>query len=187
MCGSIRTLTARKMEAKLPLAGVQVDLFNDGVLSPRPSPTPTAKYVFGNLLASSRYQVRFTLTDTPSTDYSFTPDCTTGYADDVDSDVTAAVGVNAAQTSFINLPLGVSDLTWDAGVVAIAVEGIQIESTTTTIAPVTTDTLAVHRIGRLRSSCCSASPSWWRARRCCSRHLAVRTTRSSRSRPWTAD
>ena len=85
--------------------------------------------------------MRFTLPDTPSTDYSFTPDCTDGIPDDVDSDVTAAVGVNAAQTSFINLPLGVSDLTWDAGVVALAVEGIQIESTTTTIAPVTTDTL----------------------------------------------
>ena len=47
-------------------------------------------------------------------------------------------------TGLINLPAGVTDLTWDAGVV-VEVKGIQIEPTTTTapppIEPVTVETL----------------------------------------------
>ena len=47
-------------------------------------------------------------------------------------------------TGLINLPAGVTDLTWDAGVI-VEVKGIQVEPTTTTapppIEPVTVETL----------------------------------------------
>ena len=70
-----------------------------------------------------------------------------GVAKGVDSDVwPLADKSSCARTALINLPEGVTDLTWDAGLV-IEVLGIQVEPTTTTapttttIEPVTVDTL----------------------------------------------
>jgi hypothetical protein len=64
-----------------------------------------------------------------------------GVAEGVDSDVFPLTDkLGCSMTALINLPAGVTDLTWDAGLV-IQVEGIQIEPTTTTIEPVTVETL----------------------------------------------
>ena len=64
-----------------------------------------------------------------------------GVAEAVDSDFfPIADRLGCSMTALISLPAGVTDLTWDAGLV-IQVEGIQIEPTTTTIEPVTVGTL----------------------------------------------
>ncbi len=127
---------------ELPLAGIQVDLFDNGVLVASTTTDANGGYLFEDLEPSSTYQVQFTLTDTAEIDYAFTGPCSDSVPDDLDSDAVAEVDSNVGLTSFIDLPAGVTDRTWDAGVVLIEVQGIQIEpTTTTTIEPVTVGTL----------------------------------------------
>ncbi len=109
---------------------------------PEPEPEPVTVSVSGTYLFdeldAGNYRVRVCL---QGADY--TVENALGVADDVDSDV-FVLGDGCAMTGLINLPAGVTDLTWDAGVV-VEVEGIQIEPTTTTapppIEPVTVETL----------------------------------------------
>jgi hypothetical protein len=93
-------------------------------------------YLFDQLEAGN-YRVEVCL---EGTDYTVTN--MPGVAKGRDSDVFPLANKGGcALTALINLPPGVTDLTWDAGIV-LEVKGIQIEpTTTTTIEPVTVGTL----------------------------------------------
>jgi LPXTG-motif cell wall-anchored protein len=121
-----------------PVNGATVTLLStDGTVLAQQVTGADGLYLFDQLEAGN-YRVEvclagadFTTTDAP------------GVADDVDSDVfVLADKPGCARTGIISLPAGVTDLTWDAGIV-LEVEGIQIEPTTTTTAPPPVDTVTV--------------------------------------------
>ncbi|WP_156876571.1 SdrD B-like domain-containing protein [Microbacterium luticocti] len=113
-----------------PLAGVRVDLLQDGEVVGTTTTDAHGRYVFDGLPAGT-YQVRFTLTDRQRTMYEFTPR-DTGSDDAVDSDANPADGLtrtivlddtNQALTGDyayreIAATEGI-DPTWDAGVVIV--------------------------------------------------------------------
>ncbi len=131
---------------ELPLEGVKVELLDsNGAVLATTTTNANGGYLFDGLAAGT-YQVRFTIADDPNdqTNLTFGPALADGVPVDRNSDATDIGGDDADDvgvTGSIFLQPGQDDLTWDAGVIAVAVQGIQIESTTTTIAPVTTDTL----------------------------------------------
>ncbi len=125
---------------EFPINGATVTLLapNGTVLAQQVTSTG-GLYLFDELEAGN-YRVEVCL---PGADYTVTN--ALGVADDVDSDVfSVSDKVGCARTALINLPAGVTDLTWDAGVV-VEVKGIQVEPTTTTspppVEPVTVETL----------------------------------------------
>jgi LPXTG-motif cell wall-anchored protein len=123
---------------EFPIQGATVSLLApDGTVLEDQVTGPDGLYLFDELDAGN-YRVRVCLQGAD-----FTVENALGVADDVDSDV-FVLGNGCAMTGLINLPAGVTDLTWDAGVV-VEVKGIQVEPTTTTtpppIEPVTVETL----------------------------------------------
>ncbi len=125
-------------ELEFPIQGATVSLLTpDGTVLEDRVTGPDGLYLFDELDAGN-YRVRVCLQGAD-----FTVENALGVADDVDSDV-FVLGDGCAMTGLINLPAGVTDLTWDAGVI-VEVKGIQIEPTTTTapppIEPVTVETL----------------------------------------------
>jgi hypothetical protein len=130
----------RQDAGEIPVPGATVTLLStDGTVLGQQVTADDGLYLFDQLEAGN-YRVEvclagaeFTTTDAP------------GVADDMDSDVfVLADKPGCARTGIINLPAGVTDLTWDAGIL-VDVGGIQIEPTTTTAPPpvdtVTVDTL----------------------------------------------
>jgi LPXTG-motif cell wall-anchored protein len=125
-------------DVEFPVQGATVSLLTpDGTVLEDQVTGPDGRYLFDELDAGN-YRVRVCLS---GADY--TAENALGVADDVDSDV-FALGEGCGMTGLINLPAGVTDLTWDAGVI-VEVLGIQVEPTTTTapppVEPVTVETL----------------------------------------------
>ena len=125
-------------DLEFPIQAATVSLLTpDGTVLEEQVTGPDGLYLFDELDAGN-YRVRVCL---QGADY--TSENALGVADDRDSDV-FVVGDGCGMTGLINLPAGVTDLTWDAGVV-VEVKGIQVEPTTTTapppIEPVTVETL----------------------------------------------
>ncbi len=127
-------------DLEFPISGVTVSLLApDGSVLAEQVTSVDGLYLFDELEAGN-YRVRvclagaeYTTTDAP------------GVSDGSDSDVFVLTDkTGCAMTGLINLPAGVTDLTWDAGLV-VEVKGIQVEPTTTTtpppIEPVTVETL----------------------------------------------
>jgi hypothetical protein len=125
---------------EFPINGATVTLqAPDGTVLAQQVTGEDGLYLFDELEAGT-YRVKVCL---PGADY--TVNNALGVSDDLDSDVfVLADAPGCAMTGLITLPAGVTDLTWDAGLV-VEVKGIQIEPTTTTapppIEPVTVDTL----------------------------------------------
>jgi hypothetical protein len=123
---------------EFPINGATVTLLTpDGTVLAQQVTGTDGLYLFDELEAGN-YRVEVCV---EGADY--TAPNALGVADSLDSDVFSLAGKSGcAMTGLINLPAGVTDLTWDAGLV-IQVEGIQVEPTTTTtvIEPVTVGTL----------------------------------------------
>ena len=118
---------------EVPIAGATVELLTSaGVVLATQVTGDDGRYLFDDLDAGI-YRVRFTFQGAE-----YTTPRAFGVSNAANSDVDAQ-GSGVGLTTLINLPPGVTDLTWDAGIV-VEVEGIQIE-TSTTIEPVTVDTL----------------------------------------------
>ena len=125
-------------DLEFPISGATVSLMAaDGTVLEQQVTGEDGLYLFDELDAGN-YRVRVCL---QGADYTITD--ALGVSNDVDSDV-FPLDAGCAMTGLINLPAGVTDLTWDAGVV-VEVKGIQVEPTTTTVAPpiepVTVETL----------------------------------------------
>ena len=118
---------------EFPIQGATVELLTPGgeVLATQVT-GEDGRYLFEDLDAGT-YRVRFTFSGA-----TYTTARKAGVGNDVNSDVDPQ-GAGVGLTALISLPAGVTDLSWDAGII-VEVEGIQIE-TTTTIEPVTVDTL----------------------------------------------
>lgn len=125
---------------EFPINGATVTLYTSaGSTVAQQVTTVDGLYLFDGLDAGM-YRVEVCLA---GADY--TIDNALGVAEDADSDVFAlSEKPGCAMTGLIDLPAGVTDLTWDAGLV-VEVKGIQVEQTTTTapppIEPVTVETL----------------------------------------------
>ena len=118
---------------EFPIAGATVELLApDGTVLATQVTGDDGLYLFDGLDAGI-YRVRVTVEGA-----TYTSTLAAGISNDANSDVWAQ-GAGVGLTALINLPAGVTDLSWDAGIV-VEVQGIQIE-TTTTIAPVTVETL----------------------------------------------
>ena len=121
---------------EIPVANAKVELLSvDGVVLETQVTGPDGLYLFDQLEAGI-YRVKVCV---EGAEYTITN--AAGVSDSMDSDVTGVATPNAGcgETTLIDLPAGVTDLTWDAGIAA-DVRGIQIE-TTTTIEPVTVGSL----------------------------------------------
>jgi hypothetical protein len=125
---------------EFPINGATVTLYtSSGSLVAQQVTDANGNYLFEGLDAGV-YRVKVCLTGAE-----FTLSNALGVADSVDSDVFSLEGEpGCAMTGLIDLPSGMTDRTWDAGVI-VEVKGIQVEPTTTTapppVEPVTVDTL----------------------------------------------
>jgi hypothetical protein len=129
-------------EFAIPGATVTL-LSSDGMVLAQQVTGEDGLYLFDDLEAGS-YRVQVCLA---GADYTIT---NAGSGDGLDSDVFESnPSDGCGLTALINLPAGVTDLTWDAGIV-LNVEGIQIETTTTTTGePTTTTTIQPVTVGTL--------------------------------------